>query len=241
MVKGSIVLCPPLSEALLPRLFVLLAGVIIVKAGRLGIGAEGFWLVVRVVDGTGERRQVITGSIEMLSLPGVGEDLRVKLGVIKVSRKPDVIEGAVHRGLKYADRGEGWNGRSGGEVRGEVGGLRVRVEGAGSEAFAWGGDWVGAIRRRGGVGADTRYDTSPPAEMRGRMSFCVTDWFAILEDRSWRSVQSSWLSFTRLDRCFVTVSSWVVMTMMPEMVAHSMESMEPSPAVMVCRAWGERL
>ena len=44
----------------------------------------------------------------------------------------------------------------------------------------------------------------------------------------------------RADRWVVTVSSWVVMATMPDTVAHSMEGMEPSPAVMVCRAWGDR-
>jgi len=40
----------------------------------------------------------------------------------------------------------------------------------------------------------------------------------------------------------VIVSSWVVMATMPDIVVHSMESINPPPtAVIVCRAWGDRL
>ena len=100
-----------------------------------------------------------------------------------------------------------------------------------------GGSWW----KRQGVGADTQSDSSRTAEIRGQMLSWVTDWLATLEDMSSRSIPSSRISFTRQYSWSVSVSSWVVMATMPDPVAHSIESMDLSPAVMVCRPWGERL
>jgi len=77
------------------------------------------------------------------------------------------------------------------------------------------------------------------------MSSWVTDSFATLEERSWSSVSNSWFFFKSADIWFETQSSWVGMATMPDTLAHSMVSIEPSltaaAPVMVCRAWGDRL
>ena len=64
--------------------------------------------------------------------------------------------------------------------------------------------------------------------------------FARTEETSWifsRSCSFSWESSTRR---VLTVSSCLLMVTMPETAAHSIDRMEPSPAKMVLRAWGER-
>jgi len=77
--------------------------------------------------------------------------------------------------------------------------------------------------------------------MRGRIWSCVTDSFAISETRSWRSEPISLSTCARLATWFVNVSSWVVMATMPDTGAYSIQSIDPSPAGMVSRAWGDRL
>ena len=72
------------------------------------------------------------------------------------------------------------------------------------------------------------------------MSSCVADSLATLEESVCRLVRSSWFSLRTSESWSVIVPSWVVMATMPETVAQRMERMDPSPAVMDCRAWGER-
>ena len=64
--------------------------------------------------------------------------------------------------------------------------------------------------------------------------------FARTEESSWIFSRSCSFSLERSDRWVLTVSSCLLMVTMPETVADSMDRMEPSPAEMVLRAWGER-
>ena len=99
---------------------------------------------------------------------------------------------------------------------------------------------VGAVGRAVGVAVVTRCDRSRRADSRGRMSSCVADSFATLEESGCRLVRSSWFSLRTSEIWSVIVPSWEVMATMPETVAQRMERMDPSPAVTDCRAWGLR-
>ena len=92
----------------------------------------------------------------------------------------------------------------------------------------------------GGGWVDTQCDRSRRAELRGRSSSEVATSFAETEKKSWTFSGSCSLSFEGSKSRLLTVSSCLLMVTMPETAAHSIERMEPSPAEMVLRAWGER-
>ena len=94
---------------------------------------------------------------------------------------------------------------------------------------AWGG-W------RGGGWADTRCDRSRRAVLRGRSSSEVATSFARTEETSWIFSRSCSFSLESYTSRVLTVSSCWLMVSMPEMAAHSIDRMEPSPAEMVLRA-----
>ena len=98
---------------------------------------------------------------------------------------------------------------------------------------AWG-------RWRGGGGADTRCDRSGRAELRGRSSSEVATSFARTEETSWIFCRSCSFSLESSTSRVLMVSSCLLMVTMPETAAHSIDRMDPSPAEMVLRAWGER-
>ena len=60
------------------------------------------------------------------------------------------------------------------------------------------------------------------------------------EETSWIFSRSFSFSLEISTRRVLTVSSCLLMVTMPETAAHSIDRMEPSPAEMVLRAWGER-
>ena len=101
------------------------------------------------------------------------------------------------------------------------------------KALGWGRGGPGASR---GGRAVPRCDRLRKVDWRGQMSSWVADSLASVEERSWREDRRSLFSLRISASWLVMVSSWVVMATMPEAVAHRMERVEPSPAVMVWRA-----
>ena len=99
---------------------------------------------------------------------------------------------------------------------------------------------MGAMGRGVGVVAHTRWDQSRRVDKRGQMSSCVATSLATVKHRSWRLELSSSLSVRISASWPVTVSSWLVMTTNPETVTRRMERIEPSPAIILWRAGGER-
>ena len=131
-------------------------------------------------------------------------------------------------------RGVGWSwGQGEGFFQGIGGGGR-----AGAAPVGWAcGAWVGC---RGGGGADTQYDRSRRAELSWRSSSEVATSFARTEEASWILPRRCLFFLGSSTRRVLTVSSCLLMVTMPETAAHSIDRMEPSPAEMVLRAWGER-
>ena len=64
--------------------------------------------------------------------------------------------------------------------------------------------------------------------------------FARTEETSWIISRSCSFALESSTRRVLTVSSCLLMVTMPETAAHSIDRMEPSPAEIVLRAWGER-
>ena len=192
-----------------------------------------FLFVVRVLGGRGEFRQVIFAGTKLLRLPRVGEGLGVQLMVTEQLAEPSVVVGAVHRGVDVV-----WEG-----------GL-VLASGCGIVSWGYGGgrggaeavDWVCGARGGGreGGGADTRCDRSRRTEVRGRSSSEVVTSFARTEEMSGIFSRSYSFSLESSASRGLTVSSCLLMVTMPETAAQGIDRMEPSPAEMVLRAWGER-
>ena len=86
-----------------------------------------------------------------------------------------------------------------------------------------------------------RCDTSRIVLLSLRTSSDEVVSFAILEERSWIAVPSLSFCFWSSLNLVFALSICLLMATMPETVAQRMESMEPSPADIVCRALGERL
>ena len=128
-----------------------------------------------------------------------------------------------------------------GGSRGMGEGFLPGVEGGGRAGVVfvcWAcGAWRGW---RGGGGADTRCDRSRRAELRGRSSSEVATLVARTEETSWIFSRSCSFSLEISTSRVLTVSSCLLMVTMPETAADSIDRMEPSPAEMVLRAWGER-
>jgi len=99
---------------------------------------------------------------------------------------------------------------------------------------------MGAVGRAVGGVVVTQCDRSRRAVCSGPMSSWLADSLATLEERSWRSEPSFLFSLPIPASWVLKVSSWLVMATMPETVAHRIERMEHSPAVIDCSAWGER-
>ena len=57
------------------------------------LGVSGFWGLLRMEDGMGERGQVIFMGTGMFCFPGVGERLGIQLGVDEHSHEMLVVEG----------------------------------------------------------------------------------------------------------------------------------------------------
>ena len=64
--------------------------------------------------------------------------------------------------------------------------------------------------------------------------------FARTEKTSWIFSSSCSFSLESSSRRVLTVSSCLLMVTMPETAAHRIDRMEPSPAEMLLKAWGER-
>ena len=99
---------------------------------------------------------------------------------------------------------------------------------------------MGAVGRPVGTVVVTRCDRSRMVDWWGQMPSWVADSLATLEEKLWRAVLSSWFSFWISESWRVTVSSGMVIATMPENVVHRIERMEPLPALMVWKAWGEK-